>query len=237
MTYQGPNPEVIKSMFQKVAPAYDRANTVLSAGIHHLWRRKLVKMAEVKPGMSILDCATGTGDLAIEFKKAVGPEGQVIGTDFCADMMKTAPFKAQAHDLKIDYQVADVMNLPFADESFDRVSISFGIRNVQDPLRALREMARVSKPGGRVFILEFGQMTTPLIKDIYGFYSEKVLPVLGGLVSGQKEAYQYLQKSSAKFPSGVEFQNWMKETGAFEETGFAPVSFGIAYIYQGVKKS
>lgn len=235
MSYQGPNPEVIKSMFQKVAPAYDRANTVLSAGIHHLWRRKLVKMADVKPGMKVLDCATGTGDLAIEFKKAVGPEGKVIGTDFCADMMTTAPAKAKAQGLEIDYQVADVMNLPFADESFDRVSISFGIRNVQDPIKALKEMARVTKPGGQVFILEFGQMTTPVIKDLYGFYSEKVLPVLGGLVSGQKEAYQYLQKSSAKFPSGSDFVTWMNETGSFKKAKFEPVSFGIAYIYQGTK--
>lgn len=235
MSYQGPNPEVIKSMFQKVAPAYDRANTVLSAGIHHLWRRKLVKLADVKPGMKVLDCATGTGDLAIEFKKAVGPEGQVVGTDFCDGMLKTAPDKAQKQDLKIEYQVADVMNLPFADDSFDRVSISFGIRNVQDPMKALQEMARVTKPGGQVLILEFGQMTTPVIKDLYGFYSEKVLPVLGGLVSGQKEAYQYLQKSSAKFPSGPEFLNWMKDTKAFQKTHFEPVSFGIAYIYQGIK--
>ena len=235
MSYQGPNPEVIRNMFKRVAPAYDRANTVLSAGIHHVWRRKLVKMANVQSGQLILDCATGTGDLAIEFKKAVGPQGKVIGTDFCAEMMTTAPAKANSQGLHIDYQVADVMNLPFADNSFDRVSISFGIRNVQDPLKALREMARVTKPGGQVLILEFGQMTTPVIKDLYGFFSERLLPVVGGWVSGEKEAYQYLQKSSAKFPSGPDFQDWMKQTGAFSSTAFTPISLGIAYIYQGLK--
>lgn len=236
MSYQGPNPEIIKSMFQKVAPAYDRANTVLSAGIHHLWRRKLVKLASVEKGMTILDCATGTGDLAIEFKKAVGDEGQVTGTDFCADMMTTAPAKANSLNLKINYQVADVMNLPFEDGTFDRVSISFGIRNVQDPIKALHEMARVTKAGGQVLVLEFGKMETPIVKDLYGFYSEKVLPVLGGLVSGQKEAYEYLQKSSAQFPSGQNFLKWMDETGVFGKTHVLPVSFGIAYIYQGYKR-
>lgn len=234
MTYQGPNPETIRSMFQKVAPAYDRANNVLSAGIHHLWRRKLVKLAQVEKGMTVLDCATGTGDLAIEFKKAVGPEGHVIGTDFCADMLTTAPHKAQSQNLQIDYQTADVMNLPFESATFDRVSISFGIRNVQDPQKAIHEMARVTKPGGQVLILEFGQMKTPLVRDLYGYYSQKVLPVLGGWVSGQKEAYQYLQKSSAQFPSGEHFLKWMDESGQFQQTRFIPVSFGIAYIYQGI---
>lgn len=236
MSYQGPNPEKIKSMFKQVAPAYDRTNDILSAGIHHLWRKKLVKLADAKPGMRILDCATGTGDLAIEFKKAVGPQGVVIGTDFTSEMMVTAPAKAQSQGLEINYQEADVMNLPFEDNQFDRVSISFGIRNVQDPQKAIREMARVTKPGGQVLILEFGQMTTPVVKDVYRFYSEKVLPVLGGLVSGQKEAYHYLQESSAKFPSGPDFLQWMKDTGLFEKTQFVPVSFGVAYIYQGVKK-
>ena len=200
MSYQGPNPEIIKSMFKKVAPSYDKGNDVLSAGIHHQWRKKLVKLSAVKSGMAILDCATGTGDLAIEFKKAVGPTGKVIGTDFSEAMLETAPQKAKAQELEINFQTADVMNLPFPDGQFDRVSISFGIRNVQDPQKAIREMARVTKSGGQILILEFGQMKTPVIKDLYNFYSEKVLPYLGGLVTGQTEAYKYLQQSSAKFP-------------------------------------
>lgn len=236
MSYQGPNPDIIKSMFKKVAPSYDKGNDILSVGIHHQWRRKLVRLAEVKPGMAVLDCATGTGDLAIEFKKVVGPAGQVIGTDFCEDMMLTAPVKAQEKNLEIKYQTADVMNLPFPDAQFDRVSISFGIRNVQDPKKAIREMARVTKPGGQILILEFGQMKTPIIKDLYNFYSEKVLPYIGGLVSGQTEAYKYLQKSSAKFPCREEFLAWMNESQAFTKTSYTPVSFGIAYIYQGIKR-
>ena len=236
MSYQGPNPEIIKSMFKKVAPSYDKGNDILSVGIHHQWRKKLVRLANVQAGMAVLDCATGTGDLAIEFKKAVGPAGSVIGTDFCDDMMLTAPAKAQAQGLSIQYQTADVMNLPFEDNRFDRVSISFGIRNVQDPQKAIREMARVTKPGGQILILEFGQMKTPVIKDLYNFYSEKVLPYLGGLVTGQTDAYKYLQKSSARFPCREDFLKWMDETGVFSVTQYVPVSFGIAYIYQGIKK-
>lgn len=236
MTYQGPNPDIIRNMFKKVAPKYDKGNDILSVGIHHLWRKKLVEMAAVQPGMKVLDCATGTGDLAIEFKKVVGSEGQVIGTDFCEDMMTSAPQKAESQNLQIKYQTADVMNLPFEDNTFDRVSISFGIRNVQDPQKAIREMARVTKPGGQVLILEFGQMKTPVIKDLYNFYSEKILPYLGGLVTGQTEAYKYLQKSSAKFPCREDFLAWMDETKSFSKTQYDSVSFGIAYIYQGLKK-
>jgi len=235
MNYQGPNPDTIRNMFKKVAPGYDRANDILSAGIHHLWRKKVVKLAGVKPGQKILDCATGTGDLAIEFKKAVGPSGTVIGTDFCKEMLEPAPGKAQKQQLEIQYSVADVMNLPFADSEFDRSSISFGIRNVQDPTKAVQELARVVKPGGRVLILEFGQMKAPVIKDLYQFYSDKILPWMGGIVTGQAEAYDYLQKSSARFPCREEFVELMKKAYAFKKVEFFSVSFGIAYIYIGYK--
>lgn len=231
-----PNPEIIRSMFSKVASRYDRANSVLSVGIHHLWRKKLVELSGAKTGNKILDCATGTGDLAIAFKKAVGTAGEVVGTDFCADMIQSAPAKAKKENLAIKFEQADVTALQYADKQFDIVSISFGIRNVSDPVKALQEMSRVSKSGGRVMILEFGQMQTPIIKDLYNFYSEKVLPKIGGFVTGQKEAYDYLQKSSAAFPCRQEFIDLMKKTNCFSETSFTPVSFGIAYIYTGVVK-
>jgi len=167
-TQHSPNPEIIRSMFSKVAGQYDKANSVLSVGIHHLWRKKLVRLSGATDGQSILDCATGTGDLAIEFKKAVGPNGRVVGTDFCADMLESAPQKAKAENLDILFEQADVTQLQYQDNQFDVVSISFGIRNVNNPVKALQEMARVAKPGGRVMILEFGQMQTPVVKDLYG---------------------------------------------------------------------
>jgi len=233
-TAHSPQPEKIQSMFSKVAKNYDRANSVLSMGIHHLWRKKLVQVSGVKKGMSVLDCATGTGDLAITFKKTVGPEGSVLGTDFCPEMLAPAPAKAKNLGLDIRFEQADVTQLPYPDHQFDLVSISFGIRNVSDPVKALSEMARVTKPGGQVLVLEFGQTDLPIFSDLYHFYSEKVLPVLGGWVTGQKEAYQYLQKSSAAFPCKEEFLDLMKQTQAFESVQYHSLTGGIAYIYQGV---
>lgn len=233
---QSPNPEIIHSMFSKVAAKYDRANSVLSVGIHHLWRKKLVELSGARSGQKVLDCATGTGDLAISFKKAVGNTGQVTGTDFCADMLKTAPAKAKSKNLEISFEQADVTKLQYPDNQYDITSISFGIRNVGDPVKALSEMARVTKPGGRVMVLEFGQMQTPIIKDLYNLYSEKVLPKIGGLVTGEQDAYNYLQKSSAAFPCREGFLELMKKSGSFTESNFVPVSFGIAYIYTGVVK-
>lgn len=231
----GPRAENIRSMFSKVASRYDRANTVLSMGIHHLWRKKLVELVDPEMGDSVLDCATGTGDLAIEFKRSVGPQGEVIGTDFCKEMLESAPAKAQAKNLDIFFELADVTKLPYSTQSFDVVSISFGIRNVENPGLAIREMSRVLKPGGRMAILEFGQMKTPLIGDLYNFYSQKVLPKIGGWVTGQEEAYSYLQTSSAAFPCREDFVEFIKSHGEFESVGYHPVSFGIAYIYIAVK--
>jgi len=175
-----PDSEKIRSMFSRVAANYDKANSILSVGIHHLWRTKLVKLSGAQPGQKVLDCATGTGDLAIAFKKKVGASGSVIGTDFCAEMLASAPAKAQAQGLSIQFEQADVTQLQYADHSFDICSISFGIRNVNDPVKALQEMARVTQPGGVVMVLEFGQMNLPLIGSLYNFYSEKVLPQIGG---------------------------------------------------------
>ena len=226
-------PEKIKNMFGRVASKYDLANQVLSLGIHHLWRKKVVKISGAKSGDKVLDCATGTGDLAIQFKKTVGPLGDVIGTDFCIEMLGPAPKKALKKNLEIKFEVADVMDLPYKDNTFDICSISFGIRNVQNPQKALQEMARVTRPGGQVMILEFGQMNWPVISRVYNFYSEKLLPKLGGLVTGQKEAYEYLHKSSQNFPCREKFIALMKSTGSFSQESQLPLTGGIAYIYKG----
>lgn len=231
-----PNPEVIRSMFSKVAANYDKGNNILSMGIHHLWRKKLVKWSGAHEGQKVLDCATGTGDLAIAFKKAVGDVGQVIGTDFCAEMLTPAPQKAIDEGLEIQFEQADVTALQYPDDSFDITSISFGIRNVSDPVKALQEMARVTRSGGQVLVLEFGQVQVPFFGPVYNFYSEKILPKLGGLVTGQGEAYEYLQKSSAAFPCRDEFLELMRASQAFSSAEFIPLTGGIAYIYKGQVK-
>ena len=231
-----PQPEKIRSMFSKVASNYDRANSVLSMGVHHLWRKKLVQLSNAKKGMTVLDCATGTGDLALEFKKTVGAEGSVIGTDFCAEMLQPAPAKAKALDLQVQFEQADVTALQYPENKFDITSVSFGIRNVSDPVKALQEMARVTKPGGTVMVLEFGQVNAPIFGPLYNFYSEKVLPILGGWVTGQKDAYQYLQKSSSAFPCREGFLDLMKKSGMFSHAEYHSLTGGIAYIYKGTKK-
>lgn len=223
----------VKSMFADIAGDYDRVNTILSFGVHHAWRKKAILESEAKPGDHVLDCATGTGDLAIEFKKAVGESGYVLGTDFCAPMIEPAPAKAEKKGLKIDFEVADAMNLPYEDNKFDIASISFGIRNVDEPVTALKEMARVVKPGGRVVILEFGQ-PKGLMRMPYNLYSQHIMPTLGGLLSGNREAYTYLPRTSAAFPAGDKFLELMDKSGAFKERKAMSLTGGIAFVYVGL---
>jgi demethylmenaquinone methyltransferase/2-methoxy-6-polyprenyl-1,4-benzoquinol methylase len=219
-------------MFAEIAPTYDRVNSVLSLGIHHRWRKRAVEAAGVRPGDRVLDCATGTGDLALAFKRAVGTDGRVVGTDFCAEMMATAPAKARANGLEVTFEVADAMALPYADNSFDLATISFGIRNVDDPVRALREMSRVVRPGGRVLVLEFGQ-PTGLWGTMFRFYSNIVMPTVGGLLSGNRPAYKYLPETSARFPAGDRFVALMKDAGTFSAHRAISLTGGVAWIYVG----
>jgi len=223
-------------MFSEIAPKYDQTNTILSFGIHHQWKKKLVKKSGVKLGQKILDCATGTGDLAVLFKEAVGSQGEVIGTDFCQEMLDLAPQKAALRKQKIKFEWADACDLPYSENSFDCTSISFGIRNVQNLDLALKNLSRVTKPLGAVMILEFGQIQIPLVKQVYNFYSTKVLPKIGGLVSGQPEAYEYLNDSSMEFPSGEEFAKKVMATGAYDAVDYWPLTCGVAYIYRCLPK-
>jgi demethylmenaquinone methyltransferase/2-methoxy-6-polyprenyl-1,4-benzoquinol methylase len=224
--------ETIRHMFGEVAPRYDLLNTVLSLGIHHLWRRKLVRWSGIKAGDRVLDCATGTGDLAFEFEKTLGSSGQVIGTDFCEPMLVHARAKAVQAGSRVHFDVADVTQLPFEGSSFDIATISFGIRNVSDPQRGIAELGRVVRPGGSVLVLEFGQPQVPVFSGIYEFYSTRVLPRIGGLISGQRQAYDYLQMSSAQFPCRDNFLRLAGSTGLFSKMEYRPVSGGIAYIYK-----
>lgn len=234
-TYREPNSEKIKQMFAEIAPSYDVANSVLSLGIHHLWKKKLVNLSGAKPGDSVLDTATGTGDLAIQFKKTVGDTGTVIATDFCEEILSHGPAKAAKAGLNITFKTADVTNLQFADQSFDIASISFGIRNVNNLSKAITELARVTKPGGRVMILEFGQMQIPVVKQTYNFYAKYLLPKIGGLISGKQAAYQYLNDSSQVFPSGESFKKLLIESGMFSRISVYPLMGGLAYIYKSEK--
>lgn len=219
-------------MFADIADDYDRINTILSFGIHHAWRAETVRLSGAKLGDRVLDCATGTGDLAIEFKHKVGESGEVVGTDFCKEMIEHAPEKAEKEKVDVLFEVADAMDLPYEDDRFDISSIAFGIRNVDDPVVALKEMSRVVRPGGKVVVLEFGQ-PKGLMKYPYEFYSQIVMPAIGGWLSGNREAYTYLPKTSAQFPAGNSFLKLMDEADCFVEKDFKKLTAGIAYIYVG----
>lgn len=190
-----------------------------------------MRAAGVRPGEAVLDCATGTGDLAIAFRKAAGEGGRVVGTDFVPEMLEIARVKAPA----IQFEVADVTRLPYPDGSFNVASISFGIRNVNDPGRGIAEMARVLKPGGRLIVLEFGQPGNRAFGVVYDWYRRAVLPRVGGAITGRREAYEYLEESAGVFPCGEDFVRLMKDNGSFSSVDATPLTFGVAWLYRGVK--
>jgi demethylmenaquinone methyltransferase / 2-methoxy-6-polyprenyl-1,4-benzoquinol methylase len=225
--------EQVREMFASIARRYDATNEVLSLGVHRAWRRAAVRLSGAAPGDRVLDCATGTGDLALAFKRAVGTSGSVIGTDFCAEMLAAAPGKARRAGLDVRFDVADVLSLPYEDGSFDIASIAFGIRNVDDPVRCLREMARVVRPRGRVVVLEFGQ-PRGAFGALFRVYSRQVMPAVGGLLTGNRAAYEYLPRTAAAFPAGERFLALMDEARSFAHRAATPLLAGTAYVYVGV---
>ena len=219
-------------MFTGIARRYDRANDVLSFGVHRRWRRAAVRLSGAKAGTSVLDLATGTGDLAFAFLRAVGPAGRVAGLDFSAGMLREAAAKRDKRNLTLDLLRGDALALPFADGGFDIASIAFGIRNVDDPARCVAEMARAVKPGGRVVVLEFG---TPsgLVGPGYRWYSRHVMPRIGQMVTGNRAAFEYLPRTAAAFPYGDAFVTIMEKAAQFSGIEVRPLMGGVAWLYVG----
>ncbi len=228
---QTKNPSEIRNLFSSIAHRYDLANSTLSVGIHHLWRKALVSSVHLPQDAKVLDCATGTGDVAFAWERSLSSKAKIIGTDFCEPMLELAKKKAAQRDSTVHFEFADICKLPFASQQFDAASVSFGIRNVVDPALGLRELARVTKRGGKVLILEFGQPKRALLRGMYQWYSRKLLPVLGGWVSGKRQAYAYLEKSSSAFPYGEAFLNLARAQGCFAEVQSQALTGGIAYLY------
>jgi demethylmenaquinone methyltransferase/2-methoxy-6-polyprenyl-1,4-benzoquinol methylase len=227
--------ERIQEMFGAIAPRYDFLNRMLSLGIDRRWRRFAVKQIAYAENGHILDVATGTGDVALEVAAQTPPSVRITGVDFCREMVELgiAKVKASPFAERITMEVAPCEAIPFPDESFDSVTIAFGIRNVVDRLLGLKEMRRVLKTGGKVVILEFSTPRSKLFKTLYYFYFLKVLPVIGGLFS-KFSAYKYLPDSVLEFPSQEEFKVLMAAAG-FQNLRHHDLTGGIATVYVGEK--
>lgn len=226
--------ERVEDMFDRIAPKYDLLNKVLSVGIDKGWRKKMV--AELKPlqPKSLLDIATGTADVAIACMN-LQPE-KITGVDISALMLAEGQKKIESLGFakQITLQQADSEKLPFADNTFDAITVAFGVRNFQNLDKGLSEMHRVLKPNGKVVILEFSQPEKFPIKQFYNFYSKYILPFIGQIVSKERAAYEYLPESVAAFPYGNSFVKIMEQNN-FKQSKCVPLTFGIASIYVGSK--
>ncbi len=218
----------VRKMFGSIARRYDLANHLLSCGIDFYWRRRAAEIVAGWRSHRIADLATGTGDLALALQKKL-PDAEIVGVDFLPEMLDLAQRKG-VHQVVL----ADAMNLPFGDASFDCVTIAFGLRNLENWGAALTEMSRALRTSGRLLVLEFSLPTTPILRAIYRFYLHRCLPLLGSFLTGKKTAYDYLGDSIEEFPSGNAMCQLMQANG-FARPTFEPLTGGIVTIYTAQK--
>lgn len=224
-----PEPEAVRRMFSAIAHRYDLVNAVLSQGQDRRWRRRAAQLARLEAGDRALDVCTGTGALAVELRRRVGPAGEVVGVDFTPRMIELA----QRSRPGISFRVADACHLPFGDREFDAAAIAFGIRNVASPLEALGEMHRVVRPGGRVVVLEFSQVH-PGLAAAYSWYGRVVIPRLAGALLGEDRAYRYLTESIAGFPAPATVSGWLHQAGLLP-LRVQRMTFGVVAIHVGMR--
>ena len=214
-------------MFGRIAQRYDLANHVLSGGADFLWRRRAAKIVEGWQPARLLDLATGSGDLALALQRRL-PKATIVAADFSPEMLEVARRKGVRETV-----LADALQLPFESGSFDCVTVAFGLRNMADWGAALREMSRVVRPGGHLLVLDFS-LPSGALRPVYRFYLHRCLPLLASLVSGQRDAYDYLGGSIEKFPSGSEMVELIEKNG-FSNASVEPLTGGIATIYVAEK--
>ncbi len=231
---EGSKKEQVARMFDNISERYDFLNHMLSLSIDKGWRKKVVKMADQGNPKNILDVATGTADLAIALTKA-HPD-KITGIDISQGMLDVGEKKVANKGLSkiITLQQADSEDLPFEDNTFDVVTVAFGVRNFENLKKGLSEIRRVLKPGGKILVLEFSQPTGFPFKQVYKFYFKNILPGLGKLISRDQSAYTYLPESVNAFPHSSEFTAILEDVG-FGKTSYKPVTFGVATIYEGTK--
>jgi len=225
----------VRDVFDSVATRYDIMNDLMSAGLHRLWKRRAIDQAAVRPGHTVLDLAGGTGDLALKFARQVGPGGHVVLADINAAMLEQGRKRLIDAGIAGNLTIAqvDAENLPFAEHSFDRITIAFGLRNVTNKDAALQSMYRVLNPGGKALILEFSQPTQSL-KPAYDLYSFKVLPLIGKVIAGDEDSYQYLAESIRMHPNQETLLGMMQDAG-FERCRYQDLAGGIVALHVGYR--
>jgi len=227
----------VRRMFGEIASRYDALNHLLSLGIDKYWRWRAVRKAPPNGSLPILDLCTGTGDLAFAYHRAAGGSASIIGADFCHPMLVIGRRKQEKRDVgsRLIFVEADAQQLPFPTDTFQIVSVAFGLRNVSDTDRGLAEMARVCAPSGRVMVLEFSMPGWQPLRSIYGWYFRRVLPRIGQLLARNRQsAYNYLPESVGEFPSGEALAGRMRSSG-LREVRYYPLTLGVATLYVGRK--
>jgi len=232
-----PDPKAVNSMFGRIAGRYDTANRVLSGGIDRWWRRRLVAAVRRHRPATVLDLATGSGDVAFAIARGLSPTPEIVGMDFCQPMLDQAERKRRASryagEESVRFLPGDGLNLPLASESQDAVTISFGLRNLADRPRGLAEMRRVLRPGGMLHVLEFSQPSA-WFRPFYYFYLRRLLPAFARLLTGDRDAYLYLGDSIGAFPSRAELTSEIEAAG-FEAVEAKPMTFGIVALHSARK--
>jgi demethylmenaquinone methyltransferase / 2-methoxy-6-polyprenyl-1,4-benzoquinol methylase len=250
-----PEPTKVRQMFDDIAGSYDRLNDLMTAGLHHRWREMGVMLSGVHLGSSALDVCCGTGDFAFALRRAVGPEGRVVGVDVSEEMLKVARDKSGRNQLYVEFRTGDVLDLPFPDGNadagiagdaeavagpsgaksagFDACTVGFGIRNVPDITRAFGEMRRVCRPGGKVVCLEITQPRVPVFKQFYSLWFNHAVPKLGKLAARDESAYSYLPASVKRFPDPDELKRLMEDAG-LRNVRYEILAGGIIALHHGL---
>ena len=226
----------VGEVFHSVASSYDIMNDLMSMGIHRLWKRYTIELSAARPGQTILDIAGGTGDLTMKFSRLVGKTGKVFLADINDSMLHVGRDKLldKGYANNIEYIQANAEDLPFADNTFDCITISFGLRNVTDKQKALDSMTRVLKPGGRLLVLEFSKPTNKLVEKIYDRYSFSVLPLIGKFVAKDADSYQYLAESIRMHPDQKTLKHMMRKAG-LEQVEYHNLTNGVVALHRGFK--
>lgn len=227
--------ERVHNVFQNISDHYDKMNSIISFNRHRAWRKDVMKRMNVQRGKKALDVCTGTGDWALALAEAVGDKGNVIGLDFSENMLKVAEEKLAKTPLKnVSFINGDAMDLPFRDDSFDYVTIGFGLRNVPDYERVLKEMHRVCKPGGQVVCLETSQPTLIGYRQLYYFYFQHIMPLFGKIFAKSYDEYAWLNESAREFPGKEELKEMFLNVG-FKEVKVKSYSGGVAAMHLAIK--